>query len=80
MTDSSQIVRPARCADRDARAIDEALAEIPRDGFDYVWTFDLPPQPTGSPAGFVPIWRGQDSVLYANQRLAKAPPAAKEGP
>ena len=76
--DPSQIVRPAACANRDARAVGKALAEIPRDAFDYVWTIDLPPQPTGTPAGFVPIWRGEGSLLYANQRFAKAPPVAKE--
>ena len=78
MADPSQIVRPALCANRDARAVDTALAEIPADAFDYVWTIDLPPQPAGVPVGFVPIWRGPGSVLYANQRLAKGSPADKE--
>ena len=78
MADPSQIVRPEACANRDARPVGKALAEIPVDAFDYVWTIDLPPQPAGVPAGFVPVWRGEGSLLYANQRFAKAPPAAKE--
>jgi hypothetical protein len=78
MSDSSQMVRPARCAHRDAKPIARALAEIPRDAFDYLWTIDLPPQPPGVPAGFVPIWRGQGSVLYVNQRLAKGSISARK--
>jgi len=76
--DPSQIVRPAQCANRDARPVGQALAAIPRDAFDYVWTIDVPPQPAGIPVGFVPIWRGPGSLLYAKAGLANAAPAAKE--
>ena len=71
--DPSQIVRPAACANRDARPVGEALAAIPADAFDYVWTIDVPPG-AASPAGFALIWQGPGSLLYA-----KPPAAAKEG-
>ena len=79
MADPSQIVRPVRCANRDAWPVARSFAAFPRDAFDYVWTIDAPPQPVGQPAGFVPVWRGPGSVLYAKPGLAKPPPPAKEG-
>lgn len=79
MADPSQIVRPARCANRDAWPISRAFQAFPRDVFDYVWTIDAGPQPAGQPAGFVPVWRGPGSFLYAKPGLAKPAPAAKVG-
>ena len=74
--DPSQIVRPAQCANRDAWPVDRALASFPRAAFDYVWTIDF----TAQPAGYVPIWRGEGSALYAKAGLAKSARPAKEGP
>jgi hypothetical protein len=64
MADPSQFVRPAACATRDALPVDRALAAIPRDAFDYVWTIDLPPHDPKSLQGLRPVWRGPGSVLY----------------
>jgi hypothetical protein len=73
IADPSQIVRPARCSDQERWAVDRALAAIPRDAIDYIWTIDLPPHDQRLLAGYVPIWRGPGSLLYA-----KRPPRAKE--
>jgi len=73
VADPSQLVRPARCSDNERWAVNRALAAIPHDAFDYVWTIDLPPHDQRLLAGFVPIWRGPGSLLYA-----KRPPRAKE--
>ena len=73
--DPSQIVRPAACANRDAWPVTQALATFPRDAFDYVWTIDF----VGQPAGYVPVWRGDGSALYAKAGLAKSARPAKEG-
>jgi len=72
-SDPSQIVRPARCANRDARPVETALGEIPVDAFDYVWTIDLPAGPPPVLPDYRLVWRGPGSLLYA-----KPPPAAKE--
>ncbi len=73
MSDPSQIVRPPSCPNADFRPIDKALAAIPRDAFDYVWTIDLPPYDARLLDGYRLVWRGPGSLLYA-----KSPPAAKE--
>ncbi len=41
--DPSQLVRPNRCRDPLHRTIDESLAALPRNDFDYVWLIDVPP-------------------------------------
>ena len=64
MADPSQIVRPAACASSEMWSVDRALAAIPRDAFDYVWTIDLPPHDPQGLHGYHPIWAGPGSVLY----------------
>lgn len=72
--DPSQMVRPPACPNRDMRSIDQALARIPRDAFDYVWTIDLPPTDPKLLTGYHRVWSGPGSTLYA-----RSPPAAKDG-
>jgi len=62
--DPSQLVRPNRCVDYLHRTIDESLAALPRNDFDYVWLIDVPPYDHGLVAGLQPVWRGPGSVLY----------------
>lgn len=73
--DPSQMVRPARCPNPDLSPIDKALAAIPRDAFDYVWTIDLPPTDPRLLSGYQLVWSASGSNLYA-----RSPQAAKEGP
>ena len=67
--DPSQIVRPAECAKVPLLSVDQALAAIPRQAFDYVWAVDLsPPEEPQALADLRPIWRGRGSVLYAIEK------------
>jgi hypothetical protein len=62
--DPSQLVRPNRCRDPLHRTIDESLAALPRNDFDYVWLIDVPPYDPKLVAGLKAVWRGPGSVLY----------------
>ncbi|WP_155263387.1 hypothetical protein [Sphingomonas segetis] len=62
--DPSQLVRPNRCRDPLHRTIDQSLASLPRDDFDYVWLIDVPPHDAGLVTGLQPVWRGPGSILY----------------
>ena len=73
MADPSQMVRSPRCPNPDLRSIDQALAAIPRDAFDFVWTIDLPPSDPKLLAGYRLVWSAPGSSLYA-----QSPQPAKE--
>lgn len=62
--DPSQLVRPNRCRDPLHRTIDDSLAALPRNDFDYVWLIDVPPYDQSLLAGLQPVWRGPGSILY----------------
>jgi len=62
--DPSQLVRPNHCRDPLHRTIDESLAALPRNDFDYVWLVDVPPYDPALVAGLQPVWRGPGSILY----------------
>ena len=68
MSDPSELVREARCANREHWDINRALATIPRDAFDYVWLIDVPPYDPRLVEGMRPIWRGSGSLLYAVEK------------
>jgi hypothetical protein len=65
--DPSEIVRPNHCRDGLHRTIDQALAHVPRDAFDYVWLIDVPPYHPDVVADLRPVWRGPGSILYQTQ-------------
>jgi hypothetical protein len=62
--DPSQLVRPNRCRDSLHRMVDQSLASLPRNDFDYVWLVDVPPYDPALVAGMRPVWRGPGSILY----------------
>jgi hypothetical protein len=62
--DPSQLVRPNHCFDRLHRTIDESLAALPRNDFDYVWLIDVSPYDATLLDGTKLVWRGPGSVLY----------------
>jgi len=62
--DPSQLVRPDHCRDYLHRTIDQSLAALPRNDFDYVWLIDVPPYDPTLVAGLQPVWRGPGSILY----------------
>lgn len=60
----SQVVRPNGEGDAIYRTIDQALAEVPRERFDYIWLIDVPPFDRRRLASLRPVWRGPGSALY----------------
>jgi hypothetical protein len=62
--DPSQLVRPNECRDALHRPINESLAALPRQDFDFVWLVDVPPYDPQLVADLQPVWRGPGSVLY----------------
>lgn len=62
--DPSQLVRPNHCIDRLHHQIDQSLATLPRNDFDYVWLIDPPAYSPETVADMKLIWRGPGSFLY----------------
>ncbi|HEY6048855.1 MAG TPA: hypothetical protein VIV07_07405, partial [Sphingomicrobium sp.] len=62
--DPSQLVRPNNCHDLLHRQINQSLATLPRNDFDYVWLVDVPPYDPQLVDGMKPVWRGPGSILY----------------
>jgi hypothetical protein len=62
--DPSQITRPAWCRGRGGWRVNAALAQIPRQAFDYIWLIDPPPHNPRLLDGLQPVWRKGRSVLY----------------
>jgi hypothetical protein len=62
--DPSQLVRPNGCIDPLHRQIDDSLAKLPRQDFDYVWLIDPPAYDPSTVADMRPVWRGPGSILY----------------
>lgn len=74
--DPSQMVTPERCAGEYWMPINYALANLPRDSFDYVWLIRPPAYDPRLTVGLKPIWRSGSSVLYAvadRRQLVTAP-------
>lgn len=63
-TNPSQVVRPNGEHDAVYRTIDEALAQVPRNGFDYIWLIEVPPYDKRLLNGLQPVWLGPGSALY----------------
>ncbi|HET6534584.1 MAG TPA: hypothetical protein VFG41_00250 [Sphingomicrobium sp.] len=62
--DPSELVRPNHCRDPIHRTIDESLAAVPRQDFDYLWLVDPPLYDPALVQALEPVWRGPGSVLY----------------
>jgi len=73
--DASQVVTARSCGREVWRTMNEALAEFPRDAFDYVWLISPPPYDASLTRGLQPIWRDGTSVLY---RVVDPRPLAKD--
>ncbi len=66
-SDPSELVRENYCNDRGHLRIDQALARLPREDFDYVWLVDPPEFDHRLVAGLHEVWRGGGSILYRTQ-------------
>jgi hypothetical protein len=62
--DPSEVVRANDCHDGLHRQIDQALREVPKDRFDYIWMNDVPAYDPALVADMQEVWRGPNSVLY----------------
>lgn len=62
--DPSQIVRPNACPDPLRLTIDQSLATLRRDDFDYLWLIDVPEHDQTLVDDLTPVWRGDGSILY----------------
>ena len=60
----SQVVRPNGTHDGVYRTIDEALAQVPRDKFDYIWLLNDLPFDRRLVGDLRPVWIGGGSRLY----------------
>ena len=62
--DPSQIVTDRYCRGEWWRPVRMALADFPREAFDYVWLLNPPPYTPAMTAGLTPIWRSRRDVLF----------------
>lgn len=69
----SQLVRPNGAPGENYRTLDEALAEVPRDKFDYLWLLNEPRFDLRLVAGLHLVWRDRDSILYRTPARAGRP-------
>ena len=60
----SQVVRPSGALDGNYLTIDQALAGVPRDKFDYVWLINVQPFDHRLVRDIQPVWRGPGTLLY----------------
>ena len=60
----SEIVRPNDERDGAYRTLDQALAQVPRDGFDYVWLLNPPSFDMRLVRDLQPVWSGPAALLY----------------
>ncbi len=68
LADPSQVVTLRRCRREFYFTVNQALALLPRGGFDYVWLIRPPPFDPRLTRGLRPVWRDGTSVLYRVER------------
>ncbi|AQR74302.1 hypothetical protein [Sphingomonas sp. LM7] len=74
-TDPSQLVLLEPCPiPSDFMTMNDALAGLPRDRFDYVWLINPPAHDPRLTAGMQALWRNETDILYRidNRRLSEA--------
>ena len=76
--DPAQIVRDPGCR-FEGRPIEQALAQLPRGAFDYLWLIDLPPVPPGWLDGWRPLWSGDGSALFERDIMKPGGAKRKSG-
>ena len=62
--DPSQLVTLRKCRREFWRPVNQALAEFPREAYDYVWLVRPPPYDRRLEAGLQPLWRSGTSTLF----------------
>lgn len=69
-SDPTQILMPERCRQRQSYGLEEALAKLPRDAFDYIWLIDLPRDRWPRDPGLRLQWHGETGILLRIPRKA----------
>ncbi len=64
VADPSQMVTARPCPGTALLSLDEALRQVPRSAFDYIWLIAPPRHDPAALHGLVPVWRSGTSVLY----------------
>jgi hypothetical protein len=68
----SEVVRPNGTHDGVYLTIDEALATVPRDKFDFIWLINPPPFDARLVTDLRVVWRGPGTTLYRIDHRARA--------
>jgi hypothetical protein len=68
LRDPTQLVTFRRCPREPYRTMNQALAMLPRGGFDYIWLVSPPPYDARLTRGLRPLWRSGSSVLFRIER------------
>jgi hypothetical protein len=71
--DPTHYVAGANCANPNRPTLDQALAALPRQDFDYLWLLRPPPFDPALAQGWRPVWRAGSSVLFALHPQDPAP-------
>jgi hypothetical protein len=66
--DPSQIVTPTRCKGEIYRPVNQAMAQVPRNAFDYIWVINSPPLEEGLTRGLRLVWSNGRSFLFRVER------------
>jgi hypothetical protein len=66
--DPSQLVTPRKCQSEPYRPVNQAIAQVPRAAFDYIWIINSPPIEEGLTRDLRPIWTNGRSVLFRIER------------
>ncbi|AFN56659.1 hypothetical protein FBY51_0434 [Zymomonas mobilis] len=62
--DPSQSLYPRQCRFRGSADLDKTLESFPRQAFDYFWLMDIPPSLWPHEDDLIPIWSGENGILY----------------
>lgn len=73
VSDPSEVVRPNGPQPGGYRTIQQALAAVPRDKFDYIWLIDISPIDSKLVEGLQPVWRTRSSALYSTRAKTLRP-------
>lgn len=62
--DPTQLLRPLHCRRHGEPALEDTLDNFPRNGFDYLWMVDRPPEGWVTRPDLAPVWHGARGILY----------------
>jgi hypothetical protein len=66
--DPSQFMTGEACVRNDWRSIEQAMAILPRNAFDYIWLIGTPEGDIFDYSGLSAVWRDKGSIVYQIDR------------